>query len=536
MGRNITKLMIAATAGLCCASALAAPHATSNIPHSIPAIVAQAHKVGPHSPTGVMNIAIGLKLRNVDQLRQFLQQVQDQASPEYHHFLTPEQFTQRFGPTQAQADAVAAFLADSGIHVKDVSSNRLLVHARGQVSVIEHAFGIAINDYQYGNRHFYAPAANPQVPAAIAGTVQSVIGLSDAAILTPHWRSAPHKGKPGGGSTTPPGFSPQQIATAYNWPSVTSTANGAGATIAIATAYGFKSSDITGFWSQYNLPNHTVQVVPIDGNTHRLEVETELDIQRSGAMAPGAAILVYEGANAYLTTFTDAYNQIVVDNQADVMTTSWGLDETDTSTATIQTDDAIFMQAAAQGIALFAAAGDNGSSDGTSSSVAADFPSSDPYVTAAGGTTLTLNSNGTIKSETAWSGAGGAESGYFPEPSWQTGTNVPEDGYRQTSDISMDADPNTGYSVLTRGAWAVYGGTSFVAPELAGLFAVKVSQTGARLGNANPLIYSDAGANYGTDFFDITSGSNGAFSAGAYWDHPTGWGSPNASNLLLHIQ
>lgn len=535
MKAGIVATALSAVTGICCASAFAAP-ARIAVAHSVPAVVAGAHRVGAHSPTAPMDIAIGLKLRNRDELRQLLRQLQDPSSPQYHHFLTPEAFAERFGPTQAQVDAVTRFLTSNGIRVGDVSSNRLLIHAHAQTSVIEHAFGVAINDYQYGKRHFFAAAANPTLPAAIAGPVQSVIGLSNAAVLTPHNRGGTHKGKPGG-TTAPSGYSPQQIATAYHWPDITTTASGAGATIAVATAYGFKASDLSGFWSQYNLPNHTVQVISVDGTTHRVEVETELDIQRSGAMAPGATILVYEGADTFLTTFTDVYNQVVTDNQADVMTTSWGLDEADTAASTMQTDDAIFMQAAAQGIALFAAAGDNGSSDGTSNPDVADFPSSDPYVTAAGGTTLTLNSDGTIKSETVWPGTGGAESQLFGEPSWQTGASVPQNGNRQTSDIAMDADPQTGYSVLTRGSWAVYGGTSFVAPELAGLFAVKVSQTGTRLGNVNPLLYSDANSsNYGSDFFDITSGSNGAFSAGASWDHPTGWGTPNATNLLLHIQ
>ncbi|HET6726050.1 MAG TPA: S53 family peptidase [Gammaproteobacteria bacterium] len=539
MRRLIIQAAVAAAAGAFCAAAFAAPP-SGRVAHNVPPIAAKSHKIGPHSATAVMNIAVGLKLRNTDELQQFLQQVQDPSSAQYHHFLTPEEFTERFGPTQAEADAVVRFLTSHGIHVKGVSPNRLLVRARGQTSVIEHAFGIAINDYRHGNRHFFAPSADPVLPAAIVGGVQSVIGLTDAAQLRPHHRVGANKGKPpghgGGGTTTPPGYSPNQIATAYHWPSVTDSANGAGATIAVATARTFKSDDLTGFWSQYGLPNHSVQIIAVDGKSHRTEVETTLDIQRSGAMAPGAAILVYEGGDTYLTTFTDVYNQVVTDNQADVMTTSWGLDEGDMPAATMQTDDAIFQQAAAQGISLFAAAGDNGSSDGTSDSNMADFPSSDPYVTAAGGTTLTLNSDNSIKSETVWSGAGGAESEVFAEPSWQTGTGVPQDGNRQSSDIAMDADPQTGYSVLSGGKWSVYGGTSFVAPELAGLFAVKVSQSGSRLGNVNPLIYADAASNYSTDFFDVTSGSNGAFSAGSFWDHPTGWGTPNATNLLLHIQ
>ncbi|HEX5339895.1 MAG TPA: S53 family peptidase [Gammaproteobacteria bacterium] len=532
--------LAAALTGIVVASPLAvqAANSTSAVRNNVPAIVGHSHLQGRHDQNSTLALTVSLKLRNTAALASFLRDVQNPYSQQYHHFLTPQQFTEQYGPTQAQVDAVVQFLNRSGIRVKDVSSNRLLIHARGQSSVIEQAMNVVINDYTSADgATFYASATNPTLPAPITASVQSVIGLSNAAVLRPMHRPAvPNKGKPGGGGGTPSGFSPQQIATAYNWPAITSTANGTGATIAVATAYTFKSSDVTGFWSQYGLPNHTVSIISVDGKTHRTDTETTLDIQRSGAMAPGATILVYEAANAQLTTFTDTYNQVVVDNQADVMTTSWGLYESGMSTATLQTDDDIFAQASAQGIALFAAAGDNGSSDGTSNNDTADFPSSDPYVTAAGGTTLTLNSNGTINSETVWSGTGGADSGYFSEPSWENVRNVPQNGHRVTSDLSMDADPQTGYSVLTGGRWSVYGGTSFVAPELAGLFAVRSGQVG-RLGQVNALIYQDAGtSNYSTDFFDITSGSNGAFSAGSYWDHPTGWGTPNASNLISHIQ
>lgn len=242
------------------------------------------------------------------------------------------------------------------------------------------------------------------------------------------------------------------------------------------------------------------------------------------------------------------------------MTTSFGAQIDDWTTGDLQDGDQWFEQMAAQGIAVFAADGDGGSSDCrnapcTPTTNMADYPSADPYVAAAGGTSLILNGNNTIASETAWSyscngstcgGTGGAISNYivnsmtyWPEPSWQTGNGVPQNGYRNTSDISMDADPNTGYSLYFGGGWeaVMYGGTSFVAPQLAGLFADQISLSGgARFGQANEAIYVDANSSdYSTDFHDITSGSNGAFSAGPGWDHPTGWGSINASELLTHI-
>lgn len=502
------------------------------VANNVPAIVAKSHLVGRHNPAGNLSLIVSLKLHNTDQLESFLRDVQDPYSPNYHHFLTPQTFTEQYGPTRDEVAAVSEFLSRNGIRVTDVSENRMLIHAQGQVAAVERAMGVTINDYSYGVRRFFAASSNPRLPTEIASSVRSVMGLSNSDVMRPHLVMSPN-GKPGGGGT-PAGFSPNQIATAYNWPSVTSTANGAGVKIAVATAFTYKSSDLTSFWSQYGLPSHSVTAIAVDGTTRKTDVETTLDIQRSAAMAPGAAILVYEAANAQLTTFTDCYNKVVTDNQADVMTTSWGLDENSTPVSSMQADDAIFAQASAQGIALFAAAGDNGASDGTSDSDNADFPASDPHVTAAGGTHLVLASNGSISSETVWSGSGGADSVQFGQQSWQAVRNVPQNGHRVSSDLSMDADPNTGYSVLSGGRWAVYGGTSFVAPELAGLFAVRVGQVG-RLGQVNALIYANAGtSNYSTDFHDITSGSNG-FSAAAFWDYPTGWGTPNASSLISHI-
>lgn len=541
MKSMLLKAVVAsAVLGLGTGAALAQPSSgRAQVLHTVPAVLAKAHFLGHHDPSATLEVTVGLKLRNRAQLAVFLQNVQDPNSPDYHHFLTPQQFTEEYGPSQSSVGAVVQYLNAQGIRVRDVSSNHLLIHAEGQSAQMELAFSVTINDYSLNGVTHYASASDPSLPSGLVQSVQSVMGLNDMEELHP--MLAPHSihqrhGKPGGGGGTPSGYSPQQIATAYNWPSVTSTANGTGEKIAIGTAYSFKSSDVTGFWSHYGLPNHTVSIVPVDGSTTRANTETTIDIERSGAMAPGATILVYEGANAQFTTFTDVYNQIVTDDQATVMTTSWGAAESSTSTATMQTDDNIFAQGAAEGISEFAAAGDNGSSDGTSNPDEADFPSSDPYVAAAGGTSLTLTSNNSISSETAWSDSGGAESHYFAEPSWQVGTNVPEDGYRQSSDLALDADPNTGYSVLYEGKWSVYGGTSFVAPQLAALFAVKVSENGTRVGQANKAVYAIAnGSRYSSDFHDITSGSNGAFNAGPYWDHPTGWGSLNAGNLLLDL-
>jgi kumamolisin len=510
----------------------------------VPQVVKQAVYLRAHSPAVPMTVTVGLRLSHPNALNRFLGELQDPASPLYRHFLTPAEFTQAYGPTTAQVTAVTDFLQSRGIHVTGVSSNRLLIHTEASAGTYEQALGVVLEDYAYHGRTFFAPSHAPVLPVSIAGDVESLIGLSDAAIMRPMWIRGPVTISRKSGNTaaaTPSGYSPQQIATVYDWPSITSTASGSGVTIANATAEStnLSMSDLDTFWNQYGLPTHTVNITPVDGTTRSTggTIETTIDEERSGAMAPGATLDVYDADSATDQDFTDTYNTIVTDNTAQVMTTSWGEPEADASSTTLSTDDSIFKQAAAQGISVFAAAGDNGSSDGTSNPDTADFPSSDPYVLAAGGTTLTLTSSNTRSSEIAWSSGGGAESAVFSEPSWQVGNGVPQNGFRNTSDLAMDADPNTGYSVYEAGSWSVYGGTSFVAPQLAGLWADGVADNGGtRLGQANQAEYGVANsANYANDFYDVTSGSNGAFSAGVGWDHPTGWGTPVATNLIANI-
>jgi kumamolisin len=510
-------------------------HATP-IRGNVPRILARSEWVAPHSLLATIPVTLALKLRHPHALDAFLRAVRDPTSPLYRQYLTPQEFTRLYGPSPATVARVEAYLRSEGFRVTGVSRNLMLVRATAPTATVERAFSVSIGDYIHGPMRFYAAASDPHLPAAIAADVQSVLGLNDAPLFRP--MLVPNRRVTA--QATPSGYSPQQIATAYDWPSITNTQNGAGVVIANATAESsnLSTSDLDTFWNTYGLPTHTVNVIDVDGNSGSTggTIETTIDEERSGAMAPGATLDVYDAASATDSDFTDTYNTIVNDNTAQVVTTSWGEPESDASSSTLTTDDNIFKQAAAQGMSVFAAAGDNGSSDGTSNPDTADYPASDPYVVACGGTTLTLNSNNTIASETAWSDSGGAVSAVFSEPSWQVGNGVPQNGYRNTSDIAMDADPNTGYSVYEGGSWSVYGGTSFVAPQMAGLIAVKDSETGSRLGQANVLIYNDANtSNYSTDFNDITSGSNGAFSAGPGWNHPTGWGSPIATNLIAHL-
>jgi kumamolisin len=534
--------------------------------------VAKAKMTGHHNPRAKLNISVALKLNNGVQLDTFLHSLHDRSSPNYRKFLTQAQFAAAYGPTTDQVQGVVGFLTSHGIDVTSVSKSGTRIHATATTATLESAFGVAINDYKLNGTTFYAASGNPNLPANVAASVVAVLGLDNAVSLVAHNVQNLHPAPaPKGRGAGPSGFSPLQIATAYDWPDISAANSNAasGVTIAVATAFTYRPQDIQKFWSTFGLPTHTLTNVSIDGTTNVLNGETTLDIERSSSMSPGSAILVYEASTPAFVSFDDEFARIADDNDADVVTTSWGSAESGgtPAPASVIAEHGSFQQMTSEGMVIMAAAGDDGSADRATGTDNADFPSSDPYVIAAGGTSLSLNPDNSIGQESAWSGAGGADSKFFAEPDYQISStqstfvgnaacdgdhtgdflddtsdtpNEAGDGCtaagadsRQSSDMSMDANPGTGYAIYFNGRWEVFGGTSFVAPELAGLFANLTNQAGGRVGSGPVLIYCVANdGNYSVTFHDITSGSNGKFSADTGWDHPTGWGTPDASEFI----
>ncbi|PWI57455.1 S53 family peptidase [Sulfoacidibacillus thermotolerans] len=533
-------------AGILCAAALPAYAASGNsmstpsmvaLKGSIEPFLTHATFLGAHNPEGTIQFAVALQLQHTGDLQTLLHNLYTKGSSEYHQWLKPGQFAAEFSPSEQQYLQVVEFLQSSGLKVQKTYANRLLIDVVGNTKTIEHAFGVEIGDFQLGSKQFYAPRTAVHVPAAISPLITAVIGLSNYHQMHTHLLV-----KPGAVShqlTATSGYTPSQIETAYNYnPLYGQGLNGSGETIGILTAYTYNASDIAAFDQAYGLPSPSVTQVNVDGTPSQINPETTLDLEWSSATAPGASVIMYEGANSSLSTFTDVYNAAASADAAQVLSTSWGTAETNMSQSELNADDNIFSQMASQGQSVFAASGDNGATDGTSS-LAVDYPSSDPYVTACGGTELVLNSNNTIQSETGWSGSGGGQSVVWSEPSWQTGYNVPEDGQRQTPDIALNADPNTGYSFYYNGAWNVAGGTSFVAPQMTATFALidqdLASQGYSAIGQADPSIYQDAANNYSTDFHEITSGNNGYYSCGPGYNNVTGWGSINAANFVSDL-
>jgi kumamolisin len=264
-----------------------------------------------------------------------------------------------------------------------------------------------------------------------------------------------------------------------------------------------------------------------------------LDIEVAASVAPGAKIAVYFTPNTD-QGFIDAITTAVHDttNKPSVISISWGGPESSWTAQSLAALDAACQSAAALGITITVAAGDDGSTDGgTGNNV--DFPASSPHVLACGGTKL-VASGATISSEVVWNelasqegATGGGVSNVFPLPSWQANANVPASsasaGGRGVPDVAGDADPNAGYTIRVDGETRVIGGTSAVAPLWAGLIAVANQQLGKPVGFVQPALYAAKAA---TAFSDITQGNNGAFSAGPGWDACTGLGSPIAEKLI----
>jgi len=376
--------------------------------------------------------------------------------------------------------------------------------------------------------------------------VQSVTGLDDRPQAQAHFRVAVVD--PANPSATSTSYTPLQIAQAYNFPT---TVNGAGETIGIIElGGGFTQSDLNIYFSGLNIsPVPSVVAVSVDGaqnqptgDTNGPDTEVMLDIEVTGAIAPAANVVVYFAPNTD-SGFLDAINQAVTDNvhKPSVVSISWGGPESDWTAQSLQAYNSARQSAAAMGVTVCVACGDNGSTDGVSDgSDHVDFPASSPYSLACGGTALTIKS-GRISSEVVWNGlssgdgaTGGGVSATFPIPTWQGKVNVPSSGSfkgRGVPDVAGDADPATGYQVQADGSSFTVGGTSAVAPLWAGLIALFNQSLKQPAGYLNPGLYQNIATQKGT-FRDITSGNNGDFSAGPGWDACTGWGSPNGASLL----
>ena len=554
------------------------------IPNCIPPAVAQANLVGNVPGNTPVTVAFTLPLRNIAQLDTLLTHLYDPNDPLYGLYLTSGQFNAAYAPSQADYNAVAIYARAQGLTITAVHGNRLLLEATGTAQTIQSAFNVHLKNYQLpSGRIFRAPDVNPSVPVTIASRVQGLVGLDTAVVWQPHHHTA--KLNPLAfldpdyiGSGPFGGLSPSDIKTAYNLNGTTLT--GSGQTLALFELDGYNKNDIKAYEDFYGLPH-----VPLvnnlsagfDGTAGANAGEVTFDIELMAALAPGAKqISVYEAPNTSIGTLT-AFNRIAVDNSAKVISASWGVTEVETLYNTSETENLIFKQMAAQGQSLFASAGDHGAYGdlGNNYALGVREPASQPYATGVGGTTLTTDEGtGAYISETTWSaspaqsgnvwdrfyldpiiptnpiGGGGGISTRWRIPKYQSQSGVLSQAsnastiWRNVPDVSLNADPNTGYSVYYQGAFMVAGGTSCAVPLWASFTALVNQQRVAGklppLGFANPAIYS-IGLNptkYANDFHDISDGGDNLYAnytAVPGYDLVSGWGSFNGVNLLADL-
>jgi subtilase family serine protease len=509
--------------------------------HTAPALQ-NAVLLGHSDPNSMMTIVVALKMQNEQEFDDLLDGLNDPSSPDFLQFLTPDDFLSRYATAQEDVDSVSVYLASQGLSIQQVTSNHMFIQASGTVSQVEQAFSININKYLVNAKEHFSNDRNPSVPLSLHQVVQSVLGLSS--LENPH--------KMSNAANTPAFvYTPSQIATTYNLPNALNTYSGqtiydgSGSTIAIPSASTFNPSDLDTFFSVFEINRTgTLTVVPVDGGTTDIDLEPTLDIQLAGAEALGADILVYEAQDTF-AAFTLMYNQIASDNRADIVSVSWVACESDTGSSVMQAQDSAIKQGAAQGMTFFVSSGDAGAyaCPSTSTTLAVNYPSSSRYVTAVGGTSLILNSQGNSSSETTSTGPGGGKSSFWSKPRWQNGPGVPRNNMRDLPDVAFDGNDITGYYSYFQGLWYSAGGTSIGAPAWAAIWAMGLqARHGQRIGNAAPLFYQlGASSKHQTDFHDITSGNNGdglglGYNATKQYDLSTGWGTPNAANLIESLK
>jgi kumamolisin len=415
------------------------------------------------------------------------------------------------------------------------ASIRRTVQLTGTATQMQQAFGVTLNQRTIDGCDHRVREGGIHLPQSLIPVVEAVLGLDNRPQAKAHFRPA---------ATMSTSYTPVQVAQAYQFPT---TASGAGQTIGILElGGGYRQADLTAWFKTLGQAAPPIVAVSVDGAKNSpstasgADGEVMLDIEVAASVAPGAKVAVYFAPNTD-QGFIDAITTAVHDatNKPSVLSISWGSPESSWTAQSRNALDAACQSAAALGITITVAAGDDGSTDGGSGNNV-DFPASSPHVLACGGTRLVAEAS-TIASEVVWNelasnegATGGGVSTVFPLPAWQANANVPKPstttGGRGVPDVSGDADPSTGYTIRVDGQTMVIGGTSAVAPLWAGLVAVANQQLGTQVGFLQPALYAAKAA---SAFNDITQGNNGAFSAAPGWDACTGLGSPIATKLIL---
>ncbi len=628
-------LLCACSVAAAVGAAPASASTTATVADTQPAWANPANLTQPAAAGDRMVFSVWLGWRNTAVLDGTLAAQYDPTSPWYHRWLSPAAFHARYSPSPAQVAAVRSWLADAGFDIVDVPDNRLFVTASGTVADVERTFDVSENMYRIDGMTVRAPDGDPAVPMAIAGDVRAITGLDGSLALATPEHTSPAPPPPAGTSVGPCshywgehtsslftnpyapgtplpwlicGYTPAQIDSAYGISRLRLFGlDGRGQTIAITGAF-FSPTirrDAESFSRQFGLPPlhgrdyrelvapGTRQYPQDPAETQSWYIEQALDVEWTHAVAPGARI-VYVGAANDAGGLDQAVNEVVDHHLANIVSNSWGLPESLAPRGEILAMNAVFQQAAAEGIGVYFASGDDGDNRAAAGKVSAGFPDSSPWVTSVGGTSLAVGRDGSYQWEAGWGttttdwngsrwsprapgdfmyGSGGGASHVFPMPSYQVGV-VPAAlatwkgvARRAEPDIAMDADPQTGVTfaqtyVLPTGRRQIIdswiGGTSLAAPLAAGVMALSDQWSGHPHGFVNPQLYRLGGTGA---LRDVTGGHrsiavlrnalsptgaivtrlrsldrDSSLTAAAGWDPVTGLGSLNVPALLAALR
>lgn len=547
-------------------------------------------RADPSQTLPYMTVVLKQSAAQQADLEQLLAQQQDPSSPNYHRWLSPEEYADRFGVSQGDLDQIVAWLQQQHFTVKAVARGRNWVAFSGSAGDVKAAFGTEIHRYRAEGRMHFANATEPTIPAALDQVVTGIRGLNDFRL-----RPAVRFSKPMALNSVQPNYNstkssnhylaPDDVSTIYNiQPLYNAGIDGTAQSVVVVGQTKVNLSDIQGFRSYFNLPANDPKLLLVPnatdpGVSQDDLAEANLDIEWSGAVARNASI-IYVYSDDVITSLQYAIDQ----NLAPVLSMSYGLCEALSPSSEARLEQMWARQANSQGMTWLAASGDSGAADCVGSStrtgygLQVDLPASVPEVTGIGGTTFnegggtywdTTNSANHASAlsyipETAWndsasdgspSSTGGGASGNFSKPTWQVGLGVPNDGLRDVPDVSLSGSAShDGYLIYLNGALSIVGGTSVGAPSFAGMMALlnqylvsKGVQASAGLGNINPVLYTLAQTTPNA-FHDITTGDNIVnpcpsrartctptplgFSAGTGYDQVTGLGSVDAFNLV----
>lgn len=532
----------------------------------------------PATPLNRMLLLLNSSPAQQAHLDALLASQQDPNSPLFHHWLTPEEFGARFGAVDADLTQVTAWLAAQGFTIDEITAGRRLVAFSGSAAQVAAAFHTPLHIYRVDSTDHLANAEDPQIPMGLAGLVTGIVSLHDFRRTSEMRALTPLSAEPDYSAGATHYLFPADFATIYDLnPLFAEGTNGTGSSIAIAARSNIKLADIEAFRSMAGLLANDPSVT-LDGADPGLvahdQDESTLDAEWSGAAAPAAKVNLVVAASTATSDGIDlAAAYIVNHSAAPLVSVSYGSCEQQMGAAELAFYNSLWEQAASQGMSVFVASGDAGAAGcseptvNAGSQTAVNGLCSSPYSTCVGGTEFNEGANAAqywsttnswgyssvlfyipeeVWNESASNGgaelwaSGGGASTVYTQPVWQANVNgaAAANGMRAVPDLALAAADHDGYSVAENGSFWIASGTSAATPSFAGIMALVVqSQHGASQGNANPRLYTLAGA-ADDPFHTTTSGDNsvpgvsGFTATGATYNLATGLGSVDAALLV----